>query len=213
MLYGGTGAACGCKARAFEQRQGWQEPQEKTGLDVTGIDRQESWRSIDVTAPDLRVLFVGFNPSPRSYDTGHPYAGRNNQFWRLLAAAGLTPRVLAATESRSLPLWGLGSTNLAHRPTARAEALSRAELRAGVPHVAEVVARCRPQIVAYTGKGVYLAASGRLRAAWGRQAESVFVGATDFVLPSPSGLVRLSFEAKLEWYQALARLAGRRARG
>ncbi|MDX9875604.1 MAG: mismatch-specific DNA-glycosylase [Spongiibacteraceae bacterium] len=160
--------------------------------------------NIDVLGEALRVLFVGFNPSLRSEAIGHPYAGRGNHFWRLLAAAGLTPAQLAPTDSAHMLASGLGSTNLVERATASAAELSRSELRAGVPRLRDIVHHTQPRVVAYTGKGVYLAASGRSRAPWGKQDEALFPGSIDFVLPSPSGLVRMTFAEKLVWYQALA---------
>ena len=159
----------------------------------------------DVLGPGLRVLLVGFNPSPRSTALGHHYAGRGNQFWRLLAAAGLSPRLLRPEEGRLLPGWGIGLTNLVARPTVSAAELPLAELRAGVPRLRALVERHRPRVVAYTGKGVYVGAGGRPDAAWGLQPGALlFAPAVDHVLPSPSGLVRLSFEEKLRWYRDLA---------
>ncbi|HYG84868.1 MAG TPA: mismatch-specific DNA-glycosylase [Azospirillum sp.] len=160
----------------------------------------------DILAPGLRVLFCGFNPGTRSGALGHNYAGRGNQFWRLLAASGLTPRQLAPEEDRSIVQWGLGSTNLVSRATPSAADLSRAELRGGVPRLRRIVDEVRPRVVAYTGKGVYLAASGLDRAEWGEQPTSLFAGVVDFVVPSPSGLARLPFEEKLHWFRTLARL-------
>lgn len=157
----------------------------------------------DILGPELDVLFCGFNPGLRSGASGHHYAGRGNQFWRLLAEAGLTPRLLPPEEDRSIPVYGLGSTNLVARATASAAELSRAELRAGVPHLRRAVEACRPGIVAYTGKGVYLAAANRAEADWGAQPDSLFEGVLDFVLPSPSGLARIPFAEKLRWYRAL----------
>ncbi len=158
----------------------------------------------DVLGPDLAVLFVGFNPGLRSGALGHHYSGRGNQFWRLLAESGLTPRLLRCEEDGLLPGFGLGSTNLVARATASAAELSRAELRAGLPRLARIVAAVRPAILAHTGKGVYLAASGRPDAPWGVQDTSLFPGITDLVLPSPSGLARLPYAEKLHWFRALA---------
>ncbi|WP_431469131.1 mismatch-specific DNA-glycosylase [Sphingosinithalassobacter sp. LHW66-3] len=163
----------------------------------------------DILASDLDVLIVGFNPGIRSGDTGHHYAGHGNQFWRLLHASGLTPRLLRPDECRALLDHGIGSTNLVARATATAAELGRAELRAGVPRLAEIVARCRPRAIGYTGKGVYLAAAGRARADWGLQRASLFPPARDVVLPSPSGLARLRFEEKLRWFRELAAAAER----
>lgn len=159
----------------------------------------------DIIAPGLDALFVGFNPGTRSGLLGHNYAGRGNQFWRLLAESGLTPRLLRPEEDRLLPEFGLGSTNLVARPTPSAADLSRAELRGGVPRLRALVARFQPRVVAYTGKGVYLAAANRDRAEWGVQPDSLFDGPVDVVLPSPSGLARLPFEEKLRWFREVKR--------
>lgn len=162
----------------------------------------------DVLGPGMRVLFVGFNPSVRAAELGHHYAGRGNGFWRLLARAELTPRLLSPTEDHSVLQWGIGLTNLSSRPTPSAADLRPAELRAGVPRLLSLVLELRPEVVAYTGKGVYLAAARVSCAPWGLQPEPLFGEALDFVLPSPSGLVRMPFEGKLEHYQALSRLLG-----
>ena len=155
----------------------------------------------DIVGPNLKVLFVGFNPSPRSAELGHNYAGRGNQFWRLLAESRLTPRLLKPEEDRELLRYGLGLTNLVARPTVGSSDLSRAELRAGLPRLYDLVQTYRPAVVAYTGKGVYLATSGKARAPWGLQPTSLFSGVRDVVLPSPSGRVRMSFADKLEHYR------------
>lgn len=163
----------------------------------------------DLVGEGVRVLFVGFNPSVRAAELGHHYAGRGNQFWRLLAASGLTPHLLRPEEDHLLLRWGLGSTNLVARPTASASELSRAELCAGVEHLRHLVAHYSIPIVAYTGKGVYLPAAGRQQAPWGLQEDALIEGVTDFVLPSPSGLARLPFRVKLAHYRELAKLAQR----
>jgi double-stranded uracil-DNA glycosylase len=158
----------------------------------------------DILAPDLQILFVGFNPGLRSGNSGHHYAGRGNQFWRLLFAAGLTPVLLDPSKDRELVRYGLGSTNLVARPTRTAQELARTELRAGVPRLREVVSECRPRVIAYTGKAVYLGAAGRADAAWGLQPDRLFPPTQDVVVPSPSGLVRLRFAEKLRYYSELA---------
>lgn len=162
----------------------------------------------DVLGPGpLRVLFVGFNPSPRSAALGHHYAGRGNRFWQLLAAAGLTPRLLRPEEDGLLPGWGLGLTNLVARPTVGAADLLPGELRAGVPRLRALVAAHAPACLAWTGKGVHAGAGGRADAPWGLRPGPGLLGPTDAVLPSPSGLVRLPFAEKLRWYRALAEAA------
>ena len=46
-----------------------------------------------IVGPRPRILFVGINPSLRSAEVGHHFAGPGNPFWRLLHAAGLISRV------------------------------------------------------------------------------------------------------------------------
>ena len=157
----------------------------------------------DLIAPGLRLLFVGFNPSIRAAETGHPYSGRNNRFWELLAAADLTPRRMAPDESRSLLELGIGVTDLVKRPTRSADEVSNAEYRAGAARLQQLLREYAPRVVCYNGKGVYLRAAAVSQAAGGRQADSLVPGTTDFVAPSPSGLARLPFAQKLHWYREL----------
>ena len=48
----------------------------------------------DYLLPGLCLVFVGFNPGRRSALVAHHYAGRTNQFWRLIHDAGITPRLV-----------------------------------------------------------------------------------------------------------------------
>lgn len=160
----------------------------------------------DLLGPGIRLLFVGYNPSVRSAVLGHYYAGRNNRFWDLLAAAGLTPRRLAFTEDALLPGLGIGITDLVKRPTRAAHDVTPAEFRAGAARVRTLVERLRPEVVAFNGKGVYLRAAGVARAPWGLQETRIVPGVADFVVPSPSGLARIPFAEKARWYGALREL-------
>lgn len=146
---------------------------------------------------------MGYNPSVRAARLGHYYAGRNNRFWDLLAAAELTPRRFAFTEDALLPALGIGITDLVKRPTRAAAELTRAELRAGAERVRRLVAELQPRVVCYNGKGVYLAAAGVPRAAWGLQPECLVPGTADFVAPSPSGLAAIPFAQKVRWFTEL----------
>ena len=48
----------------------------------------------DILATGLRCVFCGINPGRRSSAAGCHFANPRNDFWRLLADAGLTPRLL-----------------------------------------------------------------------------------------------------------------------
>jgi TDG/mug DNA glycosylase family protein len=82
---------------------------------------------------------------------------------------------------------GIGITNLVPRATARADELSKEELREGGERLRETVRRVQPAVVAVAGITAYRTAFGVRRAAAGRQPEP-FEGAVLWVVPNPSGL-------------------------
>ena len=67
----------------------------------------------DVLAPDLRIVFVGINPGRVSAAAGAHFANPRNDFWRLLAAAGLTSRLYEPQEQFALLDERIGVTNAA----------------------------------------------------------------------------------------------------
>ncbi|HEY6312392.1 MAG TPA: G/U mismatch-specific DNA glycosylase [Streptosporangiaceae bacterium] len=149
----------------------------------------------DRTIPDVlpepgatfQVLFCGINPGLYSAATGWHFARPGNRFWPALYQSGFTPRLLAPSEQDLLPGFGLGITNLVARATAQASELDSAELRAGGEHLAALVDRHRPRIVAIAGVTAYRTAFGRPKAGTGPQPESL-AGARLWVVPNPSGL-------------------------
>lgn len=157
----------------------------------------------DIIRPGLAVLFVGFNPGARSAATGHHFAGYSNRFWKLLAAAGLTPRQLRPEEDGLLPAFGCGITNIVARPTRAAAEITREEYRLGRAALREKLAFYRPRVACYAGIGVYREFSGRKDVACGRQPQSVVADVADFVVPSPSGLNRITFAEQLAHYRRL----------
>ena len=161
----------------------------------------------DIVRPGLIILFIGFNPGMRSAETGFHFAGHSNRFWKLLHAAGLTPRQLRPDESGELLALGIGITNIVARPTRAAAEITRDEYIAGRAVLADKLARYRPRIACYAGIGVYQQFAGVREVACGRQPRPVVAGVTDFVVPSPSGLNRTLFADQLEYYIELCRLA------
>jgi TDG/mug DNA glycosylase family protein len=141
----------------------------------------------DVIAPGLRILFVGINPGLYSAATGHHFARPGNRFWRVLHAAGFTPRLLHPSEQRALLEWGYGVSNLVNRATATAAELTPGEFVAGGKRLAAKVRRYRPRTVAFLGVGAYCQAFSLKQAAVGPQAGR-FEGAAVWLLPNPSGL-------------------------
>lgn len=141
----------------------------------------------DVIDYGLRVLFCGINPGVRSGATGFHFAHPANRFWSTLYRSGFTPRKLDPSEQFSLLDYGLGVTNLVGRVTARADELSKEELKQGGKRLATKVARYRPRWLAMVGLTAYRAAFGRPSAVVGPQEDKVS-GVPVWLLPNPSGL-------------------------
>ncbi|MBS4173051.1 G/U mismatch-specific DNA glycosylase [Bacillus sp. FJAT-49736] len=156
---------------------------------------------------NLDILFVGFNPSIRSSQTGHHFANPNNRFWKLLFEAGITPRKLTPEEDYTLLDLGCGLTNIVARPTKSAEEITKEEYQEGKEILISKIKKYKPRIVCFVGKGVYQEYSGKRKISWGCQETSVIPGIMDFVAPSSSGLVRIKFEEMIAIYMELAVLS------
>ncbi|MEH7546556.1 G/U mismatch-specific DNA glycosylase [Neobacillus vireti] len=157
----------------------------------------------DHLAENLKILFVGFNPSIRSSELGHHYANPNNRFWKILYEAGLTELKYNAAEDAQLLEFGYGFTNIVERPTKAADEITKEEYREGRVILKRKIERYRPKVVCFVGKGVYQEYSGRKSAPWGKQIESVVQGVIDFVAPSSSGLVRMKLNDIVDIYRQL----------
>lgn len=159
--------------------------------------------SIDRLRPGLTLLFCGYNPSLTSGRVGHNFAHPGNRFWRVLVAAGITDRLYRPEEDGSLLEQGIGFTNIVARPTRRADELDREEIAEGAASLRVRLEQYRPRAIAYTGIGVYRWLRRASTVGWGLQPESTVPGIVDIVVPSPSGLNRMSLEQLVEHYRVL----------
>jgi double-stranded uracil-DNA glycosylase len=163
----------------------------------------------DVLTPHPRVLFVGINPSLRSQQVGHHFAGRGNPFWRLLYVARIVPEELTYEEDGKLVEYGLALTNLCARATRTASELQRAEIQRGKSALLRKIGRLQPAVVAFVGATIYRYFSAdRTGIGVGAKSESIS-GARVFVLPNPSGLNANfpGFKDKLVWFEKLREFA------
>ncbi|WP_026563656.1 mismatch-specific DNA-glycosylase [Bacillus sp. UNC41MFS5] len=160
----------------------------------------------DLLKENLKVLFVGFNPSIRSSELGHHYASPNNRFWKILYESGLTPRKYEAMEDAKLLDLGFGSTNIVERPTKAADEITKGEYTKGSEILKMKIEQFKPKVVCFVGKGVYQQYSGLKVIQWGRQTTGIVPGVVDFVAPSSSGLVRMKMEEIIEIYKGLVPL-------
>lgn len=161
----------------------------------------------DHLSDDMKLLFVGFNPSLRSGKSGHHYANPHNRFWRIIHEAGLTERRYQATQDGDLLAdYGYGFTNIVARPTRTAAEITKQEYREGAGILQKKLVHYRPKIACYVGKGVYEQLTNQRTIDWGAQASPIVPGVTDFVAPSSSGLVRIPINDVIAIYRQLPEL-------
>lgn len=152
----------------------------------------------------LSVLFVGFNPSLLSGETGHHFANPRNRFWNILNRAGFTPYKFSPEEDVKLIELGYGLTNIVPRPTKAADEITREEYNEGKEALKGKIAYYKPQYVCFVGKGVYEQYSGTRKVSWGFQQKQIVTGVIDFVAPSSSGLVRMKLDEIVKIYEKLS---------
>lgn len=151
----------------------------------------------------LNIVFVGYNPSIRSGETGHHYANPTNRFYKILYRSGLTPRQYRPEEDAELLELGYGFTNIVARPTKGAADISQQEYDEGRILLLEKINHYKPEVVCFVGKGVYQQYSKRRNVAWGFQEEPYSKHTNEFVAPSSSGLVRMKIEEMVGIYKRL----------
>ncbi len=162
----------------------------------------------DLVGPGLRVLFCGINPGLVSGATGRHFARPGNRFWKVLYAAGFTPRLLDPSEQGSLLDYQIGITNLVPQTSRAAADLSASQLREGAVVLAEKVAGLQPAFVAVLGMQAYRIAFRQPEAAIGLQAGQL-AGARLWLLPNPSGLqARYGLAEMVAMYEDLRLAAG-----
>ncbi len=188
---------------------------------MTRFSRAELESFRDATVPDLvgddvRLVLVGINPGLWTAATGTHFSFPNNRFYPALHLAGITAEQISssdgATDADRAGLRGLGIaiTNMVPRATARADELTRGELRAGGELVAAKLAAWQPRVVGFVGITAYRDAYRRRKAAMGRQpSEEWIAGVETWALPNPSGLnAHESVDSLARVYREVAEAAG-----
>lgn len=177
----------------------------------------ESYRDAvvpDLLGEDVRLLFVGINPGLWTAATGTHFAHPGNRFYPALLEAGIITRPIDpsdgmdAADRAMMKERGIGISNLVHRATARADELSRDELRAGGEQLRALVERVRPRVLAMAGITSWRTAFGDRTAKVGEQPEP-WGDTRVWVVPNPSGLnAHETVHSLAEAYAAPARAAG-----
>ena len=137
---------------------------------------------------------------------GAHFANPRNDFWRLLHAAGFTPRLLDPSEQFELLPFGVGVTNAAARTTPGSGDLRKADFAGAAERLERLAVTLKPAWIAFVGKEAYRGAFGE-RAQLGEQARRL--GETRlFVLPSTSPAnAAVPWDERLRWFRALAGLS------
>lgn len=161
----------------------------------------------DVLAPGLRIVFSGINPGFRSAEAGAHFANPRNDFWRLLADADLTPRLLVPEEQWKMLDLGYGLTNAAYRTTKGSGDLRRGDFAGSAERFEHLAAELGPEMIAFVGKAAYQGVF-RERPEHGLQKRRL--GATRlFVLPSTSPAnAAVPYQERLRWFCALRATLG-----
>ncbi|HEY3107083.1 MAG TPA: mismatch-specific DNA-glycosylase [Gaiellaceae bacterium] len=159
----------------------------------------------DVLGPGLRVVFCGINPGMRSAAAGAHFANPRNDFWRLLADSGLTPRLLAPEEQWEMLGLGYGLTNAAPRTTRGSGELRRGDFAESLERLEWLARDLVPEWIAFVGKAAY---HGVFRERAGLGLRERRLGETQlFVLPSTSPAnAAVPYAERLHWFRALAEL-------
>lgn len=156
-------------------------------------------------APGLDVVFCGINPGHVSAAAAAHFANPRNDFWRLLDAAGFTPRLYSPDEQFELLALGIGVTNAASRTTRGSGDLRAADFEGSADRLEQMARELRPRAIAFVGKEAYRGAFGQ-RPEHGLQDRRL--GETLlFVLPSTSPAnAAVPWAERLRWFRELALL-------
>jgi TDG/mug DNA glycosylase family protein len=159
----------------------------------------------DVLGPGLDVVFCGINPGFHSDARAAHFANPRNDFWRLLHAAGFTPRLVDPADQHDVLRYGLGITNAAYRTTRGSSDLRKGDFAGSAARLERLADELRPRAIGFVGKEAYRGPFGG-RPAHGVQERQL--GETLlFVLPSTSPAnAAVSWNERLRWFEALREL-------
>jgi TDG/mug DNA glycosylase family protein len=159
----------------------------------------------DVLAPKLDVVFCGINPGFHSDARAAHFANPRNDFWRLIHAAGFTPRLVDPAEQFEALRYGIGITNAAYRTTRGSSDLRKGDFAGSAVRLERLARELQPRALGFVGKEAYRGPFGG-RPGHGLQ-ELRLGGTLLYVLPSTSPAnAAVPWEERLRWFTALRAL-------
>jgi double-stranded uracil-DNA glycosylase len=161
----------------------------------------------DVLGEGMQVVFCGINPGHWSAAAGAAFANPRNDFWRLLHAAGFTPRLLRPEEQDDLLRYGVGLTNAVRRTTRGSSELRRRDFAGAAERLESIIERFSPRAIGFVGKIAYTGIFGG-RVDHGLQERRLGETAL-FVLPSTSPAnAAVPWDERLRWFRELKTIVG-----
>ena len=142
------------------------------------------WTLPDYVGADMKLLICGLNPSPSSADSGVGFHKAGNRFWPAAIQSGLVTK--DRDPAHALLAHGMGMTDMAKRPTRRADELDKAEYQAGFERLVQLAEWLQPETICMVGLAGWRAAVNR-KAQRGWQPETVGDRQV-YLMPSTSGL-------------------------
>lgn len=159
-----------------------------------------------------KLLFIGTNPSPGTYERAVPFSN-NKSFWYLLHDAGILPedRTILSNDQllkelfykKFISVYHLGLINLVFRPSKSVADIKRAEAIPGTIRITKAIKKYHPKVVCFIGKGTYQLFSRSKKFHFGWQPD--IYGSKIYVMHSPiHGLARV----RIKELQEVAHKAG-----
>lgn len=113
----------------------------------------------DILAPDLKVVFVGINPSVYSVEQGHYFARATNRFWPALSQSRLSSDArerlgrdeLGPEDDLSLLADGFGFTDVVKTPTPSAADLHGGDFAEWAPRARSRIEHFGPAFACFQG--------------------------------------------------------------
>jgi TDG/mug DNA glycosylase family protein len=111
-----------------------------------------------------KILFVGINPHPGSFNRGVPFSN-NKLFWYLLSESGMIKEkrnelrddkaLKRVYQEKFNAVYGLGLVNVIDRPTPDITGLKKDEELLGRKRISRIIKTEMPKVVCFIGKVAY----------------------------------------------------------
>jgi TDG/mug DNA glycosylase family protein len=172
----------------------------------------------DLLAPNLRLVFVGINPSLYAVERGHYFARGSNRFWPAFSRSRLSEPIRAALGRATLtpecdvvlPCYGIGFTDVVKIPSRGIADLRPDDYASWAPRLHERLAAYQPAAACFHGITGYRAFA---RYVLGNDLPTVTLGPQSsllgdtrlYVVPNPSGAnAHVRPSDQVAWYNRLA---------